>query len=333
MTRVRLPDVIVHDRLAASELGEEIPWSLTDYGIPEQWLTTRARGIRVGIVDTGVDALHIESGDLVGAVVEQRDFTNSRRGAHDVLGHGTHVAGIVGAREGNGRGVAGVACEASLYVAKGLGDDGAGSDTDVAAAIRWCVSHGCRIINLSLGSDTLSRPIQDAVLETNRSNCLVVCAAGNSGGQVNYPARLKESLAVSAVDNTRRVAPFSSRGPEIDVAAPGVEILSSYLNGGYAVLSGTSMAAPWVSGLLALMLAADPDMDWTIDAIRRRLQAAAVDEGNPGKDYEYGYGLVNPSRAILRAPNGSQAFSFQVGPLRVSLPAVAGDVVSVGVDR
>lgn len=336
--RPRLPEVIVHDRLTAQDLGESTPWSVEQYGIPELWATSRGKGVKVGIVDTGVDDVHIESGDLVDAVQEMRDFTGSRHGPNDQNGHGTHVAGIIAAREGNGRGITGIAPDSELYIAKGLGDGGSGSDQSVADAIVWCVDHGCKLVNLSLGTDLQSTAILRAIQYALSKGCLVVAAAGNSGGRVNFPGRHKESICVGAVDERRVVASFSCRGPEVDVCFAGVEITSCYKDGGYAVLSGTSMATPGVVGVLALMLAVDA-VSWELDAVRKELRDTAIDEGSPGFDYEYGAGLVNPAKLVVApTPTGGDSpslgglfgFLSRVG-VQIHAPAQAGDLVSIGI--
>lgn len=239
-----MPPYVTHQRLMESQLGEELPWSLTDYGIPAGCWDKGVTGtsVVVGVVDTGVDQAHKELGDLKGRVVDVQDFSGSRFGWRDVVGHGTHVAGTIAAAFRNGIGVAGVAPEANLYIAKALNDNGNGTEDSIASAIRWLVSCGCQIINLSLGSPQPSLVIRAAVDDAARQGSLVVVAAGNSSGDVGYPAKWPSCLAVTAFDRNRVLAPFSCFGPEVDIGAPGVEILSTYLNGTYGLLSGTCLA-------------------------------------------------------------------------------------------
>ena len=308
---VKLPPFTVEAFFSAQEAAETIPWHIADYAFRELWepIPTGAgtRGkflsgpdagkpVVVGIVDTGAPKDHP---DLDGAIREAKDFSGSLSGPFDVQGHGTHVGGIVAARYGNGLGITGAAPDAQLVYAKGLDDNGTGSDAGIAAAIDWLVGRGdISVINLSLGSDMHSPAIQQACDRAAAAKVPIVAAAGNSGGRINCPGNLPTVICVGAVDRQRHVAPFSCRGPEMDIAAPGVDILSSFVNGTYAKLSGTSMAAPWVAAVVALMIAADPTIDRSLEAIFSRIKKAAVDEGDPGHDYYFGWGLVNPAKAV-----------------------------------
>jgi subtilisin family serine protease len=311
--RITLPDVIHHSYFSTSEAAKQVPWQIADYGFRELWqpppvgvgtLGKFLEGPRkgktavVGIIDTGAPKDHP---DLDGAILDARDFTGSPSGPWDVNGHGTHVAGDIAARYGNGKGVTGPAPESMLVCAKGLGDNGSGSDVGIANAFDWLLGRGdVDVINLSLGSDMHSPAIQQACERAAAAKVPVVAAAGNSGNQINWPGRLPCVICVGAVDKNRQIATFSCRGPEMDIAAPGVQILSTFLNGSYAMLSGTSMAAPWVAAVIALMIAADYTIDRGIDALLKRLRDASVDEGAPGHDYYFGWGLVTPSKAVMR---------------------------------
>lgn len=311
--RITLPEVIHHSYFSALEAGEQVPWHIADYGFRELWQPSptgigtlgkfldgprKGQPVVIGIIDTGAPKDHP---DLDGAILEAKDFTGSPSGPWDVNGHGTHVAGDIAARYGNGKGVTGPAPESQIVCAKGLGDNGSGSDQMIANAFDWLLGRGdVGVINLSLGSDMHSPAIQQACDRAAAAKVPVVAAAGNSGGQINWPGRLPSVICVGAVDKARQIANFSCRGPEMDIAAPGVQILSTFRDGSYAMLSGTSMAAPWVAAVIALMIAADYTIDRGIDALIKRLKSAAVDEGDPGHDYYFGWGLVNPAKAVLR---------------------------------
>jgi subtilisin family serine protease len=189
-----------------------------------------------------------------------------------------------------------------------LGDDGSGSEQSVADGITWAISAGADIISMSLGSSQPSPVIYAAIQAACAAGKFIICAAGNDGEQagqdtVDYPGRWKETIAVAAVDDTGQVADFSSRGPEVDIAAPGVNILSTFLNGGYARLSGTSMATPFVSGVVALALSkhralggATPLSD--VDDLREHLQKSADAAGSGPNDPAYGWGLIDPTRLL-----------------------------------
>lgn len=299
--RFQLPPFTIHQRLnAAPSGGEQVPWSLSSYRVPAAWQQSKGAGVRVLVVDTGVDDVHAAEGDLAGAIWQRRDFSGSRRGSSDREGHGTHTAGTIAARL-NGFGVPGVAPECQLAIAKALGDDGTGSTEAVIDALAWGVELGCDLANLSLGSGADDPRLQRAIERAAAAGMLVVCAAGNSGGQVEYPAKYPGAIAVSAVDELRRIAPFSCRGPEIQIGAPGVKILSTFKGGGYAVLSGTSMAAPFICGALALWLSdrrtrttARPTLAEALEHLRH----GARDVGQPGRDPLTGWGL--PGAELFR---------------------------------
>ncbi len=326
---VRLPPVRVEAQFVS--LAETVDWGLAAYDIPARWKQSRGRGIKVAVMDTGIDAAHP---DLVDAIDAARDFTESAAGPADRHGHGTHVAGTIAARD-NGSGVIGVAPECRLIVAKVLGDDGAGSARGVAAGIDWACAEGADILSMSFGSPMADAQIKAAVDRAVERGKFVICAAGNDGrgDSVNFPARWPDTIAVAAVDRNSRVAPFSSRGPEVDIAAPGEDVLSSYLHGGYARLSGTSMATPFVSGVVALMLAkhraeggATPVRNCT--ELREHLRRTARDAGPAGHDPNYGWGLIDPARMLERSAAGERpSGEIRIGPLFIN--GIKGSLVFV----
>lgn len=302
-------------------LSETVDWGLSTYGVPEQWRKSRGEGIKVAVLDTGIEEEHP---DLQGAVEAARDFTGSRRGVRDAVGHGTHVAGTIGARQ-NGVGVIGVAPGCRLLVGKVLGDSGSGSGASVAAGIDWARESGADLISMSLGSPHFDREMAEAVERALGAGVLVICAAGNDGvnDSVNFPARMKRTLAVGAVDRNGRVTRFSSRGPEVDICAPGQDVLSTYLRGGYAKLSGTSMATPFVAGVVALMLAKHRRLAGSTPVkngqdVLQHLLWTAVDAGPSGRDPSYGYGLVNPASALEAVRSSVQAAGVRIGPVEVN---------------
>lgn len=312
---VRLPPYTIETYLSAAEAAETVPWHIADYAFRQLWepvptgVGTRGkilsgpdagRPVVVGIIDTGAPKDHP---DLDGAILDARDFSGSPSGPWDVQGHGTHVGGIIAAKYGNGLGVTGAAPESQLVYAKGLGDNGTGSDRAIAEAVDWLLGRGdVGVINLSLGSDAHSPAIQAACGRAQAAGVPVIAAAGNSGGRINCPGNLPSVICVGAADKGRRIAPFSCRGPEMDFAAPGVDILSTYIGGSYAKLSGTSMATPWLAAVVALMIAADHTIDRSVDALIARIRGAAVDEGDPGFDWEFGWGIVVPNQAVAMPP-------------------------------
>ncbi|MFA4815566.1 MAG: S8 family peptidase, partial [Candidatus Gracilibacteria bacterium] len=242
--------------------------------------------------------------DLLANVKGGVNTINPFKSWNDDNGHGSHVAGIVAARN-NTSGVVGVGPAADLYAVKVLNAAGSGYLSDVIEGIQWAMANGMQVINMSLGTGSNIQSFHDAVIAAKNAGVVVVAAAGNSGGSVIYPAAYSEAIAVSATDRNNVIASWSSRGPEIDLAAPGVSIYSTYKGTGYATLSGTSMAAPHVAGSAALVLNTpvggyDVNLNgkWDPDEVQKKLQDRAVDLGNTGFDNLSGWGLVNAYSAV-----------------------------------
>jgi len=219
-------------------------------------------GVDIAIIDTGID---IDHDDLL--VAGGINFVPSGKGPpwartvnpgayDDDNGHGTHCAGIVAARDNN-IGVVGVAPDADLYAVKALDSSGSGYLSDIIAGIEWAVNNGMSIANMSLGADIDVQAFHDACDAANMAGLVLVAAAGNDGAAVDYPAAYSSVIAVAATDSSDDIAYFSSFGPEVAIAAPGVGVYSTYKGGGYDTMSGTSMACPHVVGTLALNLSAD----------------------------------------------------------------------------
>ncbi|MEB3298400.1 MAG: S8 family serine peptidase [Candidatus Sericytochromatia bacterium] len=234
-------------------------WGLARTGVPGAWGTTAGDGaIRVGVVDTGVERGHE---DLQGDRIEAGpNLVQPGREPEDDVGHGSHVAGTIGATAHNSLGIAGVAWGARVVGVKVLGADGSGSVEDIAAGIRAATAAGVRVLNLSLGGGQSSRLLAEAVAEAIRRDIVVVAAAGNDGdSRLTYPAALPGVLAVGSTDRQDRRSSFSNHGSFVRVAAPGSDILST-AGGGYKAYSGTSMAAPHVAGAAALIRSVRPDL-------------------------------------------------------------------------
>jgi subtilisin family serine protease len=183
---------------------------------------------------------------------------------------------------------------------KVLGHSGMGSNEAVAEAVRFATEAKVDIVCMSLGSNKPDARLHDALKAAHSSGIVVVCAAGNDGGAVNYPAAFQETIAVGAVDKNRNACEFSSRGKEIAVAAPGQDITSTWLADGYATVSGTSMAAPFVAGVLALYVSSQKSEGNKIDhaAVLKALSDTCRDTGEPGRDPIYGWGLVDPHKLL-----------------------------------
>lgn len=282
-------------QVVSPEIGKDlVDWGLKAIGVELAWQKTKGEGIKVAILDTGIDEDHP---DLIGNVKEYIDFTNSPSQYEDMQGHGTHVAGIVAAMD-NGIGMVGVAPKAELYCAKVLGDNGKGGFEAMIRGIKWAIDRKVDIISMSLG--TSSRPpevLYQVIKQATAQGIIFVAATGNENSQVCYPAAYDEVIAVSAVDENMQHPQFSNHGIENEICAPGVNILSTYKDGHYARLSGTSMATPIISGAIALILARYQQLHNgakpSVSAIHELLQHMVKDLGVQGRDEIYGAGIIN----------------------------------------
>ncbi|MEK6705287.1 MAG: S8 family peptidase [Bdellovibrionota bacterium] len=234
---------------------QSIPWGVSAVSAPEAFLITRGGGATVCVVDTGVQPDHP---DLWSNIIGGENFVSIKGRINpsawaDDNGHGTHVAGTIAAID-NGIGAVGVAPQSAIFATKVLNRQGSGYNSAIAEGIRSCVNHGARVVNLSLGGPSDSTILHNAIIDASNAGLKVVAAAGNESTQVSYPARYQEVIAVSAVDSAMKFAWFSNFGPEVDFTAPGVSVYSTVKGSSYATYSGTSMAAPHVSGVAALMI-------------------------------------------------------------------------------
>lgn len=281
------------------KLTERVGWAHKALRINQAWKQTRGKGIKVAILDTGYANHHP---DLQKAVVKFQDFTG--QGIYDHDGHGSHVAGIVGARA-NDIGVVGIAPKCKLLIAKVLNNQGWGKTAWIANGIKWAANQGADIISMSLGSSSAMRDVLQALRALPQST-FVVAAAGNSGPRMNtvcYPAMHKMVISVGAITQKKEIASWSSRGNTVDVVAPGVNIISCFPPRALATMSGSSMSCPIVSGIMALALAkhrlhggATPIN--TRQDMLNHLIKSCVDLGKKGKDPHYGYGLINPNKLL-----------------------------------
>ncbi|MFE4895363.1 S8 family peptidase [Peribacillus butanolivorans] len=237
----------------------EVPKGIELIAAPKIWEKSKGKGITVAILDTGCDVDHP---DLSERIIGGRNFTGDDNGNPDVYtdynGHGTHVAGTIAAVHNN-TGVVGFAPEASLLILKVLDKNGSGQYDWIIKGINYAVEQKANIISMSLGGSEDVSELHQAIQNAIAKQILVVCAAGNEGDgrdstdELGYPAYYNEVISVGSINLQRRSSEFSNSNNEVDLVAPGEEILSTYLNGKYAKLSGTSMAAPHISGALALI--------------------------------------------------------------------------------
>jgi subtilisin family serine protease len=292
MNYVHLPPYRVEFGNLPLSNEDGVDWGVASYGIPSLWKNTRGDGVTVAVIDTGIS----RHSALVDAVVDWRNFSSDSSN-EDTVGHGTHVAGIIAARRGLAKGIA---PEAKLLSCKVLGHSGMGSNAAVSQAVHHAVEARCDIACMSLGSPRPDPGLHEAIRLACREGVIVVCAAGNDGGAVNFPAAFAETVGVGAVDQSGNACEFSSRGKEIVVAAPGCNITSTWLNDGYATVSGTSMAAPFVAGTLALWVSAMKKDGRKVDhsSVIKALSQTCKDAGDAGRDHVYGWGLLDPHNLL-----------------------------------
>lgn len=260
--------------------------NLEQIGAYDAHKVSKGKGVKVGVIDTGVDYEHEELKHLF-EDCKGYNFVNDAEPLDD-NGHGTHVAGIIGGL------TTGVAPNCTLYSLKVLNKNGVGNNFDILKAIDWSISNGLDVINLSLGNPFPSEIEHLTIKQALKNGVCVVAAAGNSGvKEYYYPASYDEVISTAAVNSKNEVADFSTYNDQINISAPGVEIFSTFKNNTYQVLSGTSMASPHVVGVLALILSLK---SLSPEELKRELERTAQDLHNK---LHYGAGLVRADQAVL----------------------------------
>ncbi|HJH30340.1 MAG TPA: peptidase S8 [Methanosarcinaceae archaeon] len=284
---------------------EVVEWNMDLIQVPDVWSSSTGDDVKVAVIDTGIDKDHPDLAENIAGGVGFADRSPVRVIATDKwdddYGHGTHVAGIIAALD-NEIGVVGAAPDVSLYAVKVLNSRGWGYTSDIIAGIDWSVSHNMDIATMSLGGGGYSQPFQDAINAAHNNGVLIIASAGNGGDgdisttETSYPAAYDNVVAVAATDSDNNVADFSNSGNYVDIAAPGVSIRSTWNDGLYKTISGTSMSCPHVTGVAALVLY--QNMSMTPSDVEDILTLTATDLGVDGFDNSYGNGLVNASAAV-----------------------------------
>ena len=290
------PDLLVQMAQVGSQT---IPWGITRVRAQEAWTHTRGAGINVGVIDSGVDTDHP---DLIAAIAGGYNALDGEdTGVYeDLLGHGTHVAGTIAAAD-NGVGVVGVAPEANLYAVRVFGDANEAWVSDIVEGLLWCVDNGIHVVNMSLGLVGGESPLfEEAVATADQAGVVMVAAAGNHNliepTDVAAPAVYPQVIAVSSIDSDGGLSSFSNYGPEVDFAAPGSGVESTYLAGSYAYLQGTSMATPHVTGVVALALAAGRTV---ATGAGLQLLDDLVAEDTALADEEEGEGVIDAATTVM----------------------------------
>lgn len=272
----------------------------------DAWAASRGAGTKVAILDTGIDTDHP---DLVANISGGINTAGTPSDIEDRNGHGTHVAGIIGAAD-NGIGVIGVAPSTDIYAVKVFAGQYA-YDSDIIEGIQWSIQNGMHAVNMSLGTppgSPANPSFQAAVTAANDAGVMIFAAAGNDGANLDvqgatYPAGYANVYAISATGSSDTLASFSNRGSIVDFAAPGVSNKSTYKGGGYRSLSGTSMATPHAVGAALLRISQKLSTEVTLDAafvdsVAADMAATAFDAGAAGKDTLYGYGVPDGQRLV-----------------------------------
>jgi minor extracellular protease Epr len=317
----KMPGVLSADRvrLAKALTGQVSGVSVTDPSFSTQWAMTQANisrawdlgatgvGTKIAIVDTGVDLNHPDLKNNILPGYNAITKSEAIGAAQDNEGHGTHVSGIAAAQL-NGIGIVGVAYQAKIIPVKVLDSNGFGSDDVIADGIIWAANHGANIINLSLGTDGFSAIVAQAIQFAVSKGALIIAAAGNfdpnleTNPGILYPASDPNVISVTATDSSDSIAKFSSTGSQALLAAPGQNILSDFWSSSgssYAVGDGTSMAAPFVSGVAALVWSLHPD--WNVRQIKIALENSVKDLGATGRDSQYGFGRIDGYLAVANS--------------------------------
>ena len=304
-------DPLFVDEYGLNNTGQTGGTSDADIDAPEGWDAagmsgfSQTGGVRVGVIDTGFNDAHP---DLAGKLALcATSFTNAvaiTPGCADDNGHGSHVSGTITANTNNGQGVAGVAFNSPIVMCKALATAaGVGLTSDIANCLNWTSNQGVKVISMSLGGGE-SSTLQTAVRNAAAKDILLVAAAGNDGDSTaNYPAAYSEVMSVAATDHNDQRASFSNANADVEIAAPGEAVLSTFLGTTYIELSGTSMATPHVSGVAAVVFTQNPGI--SASSVRSRLTSTSDDLGPAGRDPSFGFGRVN----LCKAAGGTCAYT------------------------
>ncbi|MFE1176065.1 type VII secretion-associated serine protease mycosin [Streptomyces sp. NPDC058773] len=286
---------------------KETPWSLQRLLTNQMWADTRGKGVRVAVIDTGIDAGNSQIKPNIEG--PGKKFVPGGKPTVDQVGHGTKVAGIIAARQKQGSGFYGIAPEAKVIPLQQTTQEKAGTSDSLAAAIDYAVQLKVNIINISQGTDATPDklgPLRAAIQRAAAQDVLIVASAGNDGASGKkknmYPAAFQEFdnvLSVAASDRNNERAPFSQPGDWVDIAAPGVNMVSTVPNGGNCVDQGTSFAAPYAAGAAALLIAKHlhETPRWTPQQVIWHLEKTA-ERVRPKADQNIGWGVVDPVAAL-----------------------------------
>lgn len=271
-------------------------WELLKFDIPKLWPISTGKNVTVGVIDTGCDLNH---NDIKNNIVTGKNFIDKKKDPFDDNGHGTHVAGTI-AGENNSLGIVGVSPNTKIMPLKALNGNGSGNENSIAEAIVFGSKY-CDFLCMSLGSPNKSSKIHAAIKQAVKNKTIVFCAAGNSGEKhdIMYPAKFSETIAVGAIDKNLNRTSFTCAGEELDFLSPGQDIFSCIPNGGYAMMSGTSMATPFAVGCACLLKSMNKNINQSqmIDFLKQT-SLKLKNKQHQHQKYQ-GYGIINPTQDLL----------------------------------
>jgi len=296
------------DIISMQQLKDRLDWGISTFDIPEAWKVTRGEGITIAVIDTGCDLNH---SDLKDNLLDGYNFIAPGKLPEDDGEHGTHVTGILCAQQNN-LGTVGVAPRAKVRPVKVLDGYGDGQIEDVVKAIRWSIEQKVDFISMSLGTLKPLRSLRWALKAADKANIPVFVAAGNIGRSEHllYPANYPETIAIGAIDKNLQRADFTNTGKNLDFMAPGVDILSTVPKNWWAILSGSSMAQPFVCGLAALLLSYKRNVGLDVeitnsDSYRqffREHTINIVSENYAGDPFYQGFGIITLDKFLSKLP-------------------------------
>ncbi|UGO51023.1 protease [Bacillus phage vB_BanS_Nate] len=265
----------------------KMDWALKAINVEHAWKSTKGKGVKVLVIDTGADENHPE---LKGKIKYGINMFKKNNDITDMYGHGTHVSGLIAGSK------TGVAPEVDLFIAKVLDDKGEGSMASVMDGITLAINFEVDILCMSLGiRGGLPIQLEQRILEAHAKGINIVCAVGNMDlPEPDYPAFMDEVIAVGGVDDKLKHLEFSNRGAQVDISAPALDILSAFKDGKYAQMTGTSMASPLVAGAIALLIAHNRDegIELTNKQVKEKIKSLGQ------HSYDYGYGVLDLKKLL-----------------------------------
>lgn len=303
-------------------------WHLPKISAPSGWdINVGSSDVAIAIIDSGVNPVHP---DLSAKLIVGYNFLAGNTDTHDVLGHGTAVAGCAAALTNNALGIAGVAWNNPIMPLVVLNSSSYASYSDIAKAITYAADRGVKVINISIGGSSSSSTLQNAVnYAWNKGAIIFACAMNNSTNTPYYPAACANVIAVAATGSSDTLASFSDYGDWIDISAPGVSILTTNNGGGYSSWNGTSFSSPISAALAALIFSVNPAL--SNSQVQDIIEQNTDDLGNPGFDIYYGWGRINVVKALQAAKTTPPPVPDTTPPLTSIISPVNGETVLGGV--